>query len=691
MIKSISKKSLPELKKNKGHSTFGIHSIKGKLFIAFAIPVIFIVALGIISYDKASYGIVSSVEKNVQETVEATGDYYNLGLKSVAATASQLASGDNVKSVKEYGSYKSIHKAIIAKLSSDDFIGNIHVFSREGAAISTKTGALKEDIVSGFEASAEGKQFTQGVKEVWLGTHAFLDTKFETSPSNYSLSLIEAIYNSSGFSETGGEIIGYIVIDIKPETIANSLGRIQWGKGSISGFISDRREVNSLQEEPVFIGQSFVQEAMESGEISGNQYVVYKGEKYLFLYRRIDTSGALLCGLIPKASIMKQAYDIKIITIALVLAASLIAILIGIWMSYHIGNATAQMVTALKKASDGDLTARIHLKRKDEFAFLARHFNQMLTSMRTILEKVSQVNLEVSGTSGRIELTTEEFLGSAKEITRALGEIQKGMENQASDTEGCLRQMNYLAGRIHSVNQNTKDIDRIAVETTEVTHEGIVLMKELNEKTDATNVITQRVIRNIEDLDTQTGEITEILRVIKEIAGQTNLLSLNAAIEAARAGEAGKGFSVVAAAVRQLADQSLSSSKQIERIIGRIEERTKLTAQSARQAEDIVALQNEALDKSKRVFQNIMLHVEQLAATLQGITTEVGDMEEVKNKTLKAMTDISAVVEETVAVTEEINASSVNQLTAVSSLRETVNQLSDHTRELDKAMLLFTI
>jgi methyl-accepting chemotaxis protein len=349
------------------------------------------------------------------------------------------------------------------------------------------------------------------------------------------------------------------------------------------------------------------------------------------------------------------------------------------------------MVAALKKASDGDLTARIHLKRKDEFAFLARHFNQMLTSMRTILEKVSQVNLEVSGTSGRIELTTEEFLGSAKEITRALGEIQKGMENQASDTEGCLRQMNYLAGRIHSVNQNTKDIDRIAVETTEVTHEGIVLMKELNEKTDATNVITQRVIRNIEDLDTQTGEITEILRVINEIAGQTNLLSLNAAIEAARAGEAGKGFSVVAAAVRQLADQSLSSSKQIERIIGRIEERTKLTAQSARQAEDIVALQNEALDKSKRVFQNIMLHVEQLAATLQGITTEVGDMEEVKNKTLKAMTDISAVVEETVAVTEEINASSVNQLTAVSSLRETVNQLSDHTRELDKAMLLFTI
>ena len=674
-------------------SSFGIHGIKVKLVVAFIIPVLFIVALGMISYNKAFYGIVSNFEKAMQQTVNATGDYYNLGFKSITASANQIAVGDDVKDSTKYGSYKSIHKSIIAKMAADDFISNIHIFSKDGVAISTMTGAMKEDIYTGFLESEEGLLSQGKTAAVWVSNHPYIDDKFNTKPSKYALSVIEAIKNSSGFSDDSGDIIGYIIIDIKPEAIYDRINNFEWGKGSISGFITaDGRELTSSGlDKTVFVNQDFYQNAVKKSELHGSEYVKYQKEEYLFIYSKIDNSGAMICGLIPKDIILKQAYDIKRITIIIVIIASLTAILIGTVLSIGIGDATKQMVNALTKASNGDLTARITIRRKDEFSFLAEHLNQMFHNMRVMLEKVSSVSTEVSTSSREVKDTASELYASTKEITLAMDEIQRGMENQATDTESCLKQMGYLSDKVNKVNTSTGKIELIAVETQEVTGEGIILITELSQKTQATDDITQSVIHNIEALDAQSESISDILRVINEIAEQTNLLSLNATIEAARAGEAGRGFAVVAQAIRKLADQSLSSSKQIQQIIKAIQERTKLTVYSAKDAETIVKQQSEALQRTIMVFQNIQDHVENLAVTLEGITNEVGDIEQVKNSALKAMTDISAVVEETVAVTQEINAAASNQLSAVQSLNITVEKLSDNTSELNHAIQLLHV
>lgn len=685
------RKSGPDKKDKK--ASYGIRGIRIKLLAAFAIPVLFIIVLGYLSYQKALTGIVSNFENAVRETVGADGSYFNLGFKSIAASATELSVGDNLKDPSEYGSYKSIHKAIIAKMAADDFISNIHIFSRDGVVISTKTGAMREDVYSAFSEAGEGKQLTEASDLIWVGTHPYLDSQFRIDPSKYSLSVIKKIMDSSGFSEGGKDVVGYIVIDVSPEALSGSINNFNWGAGSISGFITaDGREMNSLSDNaPFFMNQSFYTEAVSGPDNRGSDYVTYDGRKYLFAYSRVDTSGSLLCTMIPRDTIMKQAYDIKILTIVLVIVASLAAILIGTFMSTGIGNATNQMVNALSEASAGNLTARIKLRRRDELAYLAEHLNQMFSGMGALMEKVTAVSSNVSQSSNEVNNTAEGLYHTTKDITTAIDEIEKGMENQASDTENCLKQMSYLSDQVNQVNESTTVIDKIAAQTRNVTGEGIVLIRDLNEKTQATTDITKSVIHNIEALEEESKSIADITHVINDIAEQTNLLSLNASIEAARAGEAGRGFAVVADAVRKLADQSLTSSMKIQKIIHAIMDRTRVTASSAREAETIVALQANALDKTVQVFSDIRLHVEKLAQTLQVIMLQVNEIEAVKNGTLQAMTDISAVVEETVAVAEQINASANNQLLAVQGLNQTVKKLSLNTGALDEAILLFHV
>lgn len=670
-----------------------IKNIKVKLLAAFAIPVLFIVILGYISYNKALYGIVSNFEKAASNTVDATGSYLNLGLQSVQATASELCAGDNLKFKEEYGSYKSIHKSIIAKLAADKFMSNIHVFSQDSVAISTKMGAMKEDIFTDFVKSQEAAHFTETDDYIWVGTHPYIDSKFKTDTSKYGLSIISKVKSTSGFSESGGKVIGFVVIDINPEAVKGSLNSFSLGEGSFSGFItSDGREMNTLTDQkPYFTKQDFYNKTLAGTNKNGYEYVSSNGKQYLFLYTKVDMSGSLLCTMIPKASILKQANDIKVITIIFVIIASLIAILIGTLMSTGIGNAIKQMVKALGQASEGNLTTSIKLKRKDELAYLADHLNKMFTSMRILMDKVTKVSSTVSTSTGEVKSTAGELYHSTKDITMAIGEIEKGMENQAFDTENCLKQMNYLSERINQVNDSTFKIDKIATGTQSVTGEGFVLIGELNNRTQATTDIAKSVIRNIEALEEESQTIADITQVIDEIAEQTNLLSLNASIEAARAGEAGKGFAVVAEAVRRLAEKSLDASKQIQEIIKAILDHTKQTASSAKEAETIVTLQNDALQKTIRVFSDIRLHVEELAGNLKGITSEVGEIEEVKNSTLQTMTDISAVAQQTVAVTEQIIASANNQLTAVQALNDTVERLSVDTAALDEAVIMFHI
>lgn len=681
-------------KKDKKNSKPGFNSIKIKLIGSFIIPVLFIVLLGIISYNKALEGMVSNYERAVGETISATGKYFDLGFKSISGTVTQLAVDDKVKEPEEYGAYKGVHKSIIAKLAGDELLSNIHIFSGAGAGISTKSGVLKEDIYNEFIESEDGAYFKEdNIDMVWVGTHPFIDDKFQTKESEYSLSVIKKITDSSGFSGQGGKAIGYIVTDVTMDAIKNVLKEFDWGEGSISGFItSDGREIVSIDKnENVFLSQNFYEDAIKSVKKTGADYVTYEGAQYLYIYSKIDSVGALVCGLIPKSIIIKQASDIKQLTVMLVIFACIVAIIIGTIMAAGIDRTIKIMVKALSKAAAGDLTTNITVKRKDEFRVLADTVNYMIHSMKLLIKEVSNVSDTVTTSTGDVSDTSRALSISTNEITSAIGEIERGVANQAKDTQGCLTQMSSLSDKVNIVYKNTEVIHKIAKDTKSITGEGIIMMDELSGKAKETTNITQTVIKNIETLNNESAAIGNIINTINDIAEQTNLLSLNASIEAARAGEYGKGFAVVADEIRKLADQSLEASGHIKEIINQIQNRTKETVHTARQAENIVESQSLALWHTIEFFHDINDRVENLTHTLGDITSGIGDIEKAKNETLEAMENITSIVQETAAIAEQMNGCAGNQVIAVKKLNDAVDGLKKDTNILDDSVQIFVI
>ena len=168
--------------------------------------------------------------------------------------------------------------------------------------------------------------------------------------------------------------------------------------------------------------------------------------------------------------------------------------------------------------------------------------------------------------------------------------------------------------------------------------------------------------------------------MINSIAGQTNLLSLNASIEAARAGEAGRGFAVVAEEIRKLADQSKESGNKIHEIVKKIGETADKTTASAREAESMV---NE--------FEMIQDCVGELVEGIRLITQRLEESMLEKDKVESSLQNIASVSEEVAASTQEVTATLGEQVSVVQTLKEEVELLRSDALELDKSIERFKI
>ena len=677
---------------------FNLKGIRTKLIGAFLIPVGLIILLGVVSYSKASTGIITSYEQASQTSLDMLSQYYSLGLDTLNAKATQINSNNQIKeyySGKDqgnsdaYGERYKESKALVNMIAiSDKVLNSVYIFGKTGNGISTY-GTLAKETYQNFIDSEDGQSIPDlAVEAYWVGRHPFLDKQVNTKEDDYSLSLYKNLYN------TENSVIGYIVLDANIGFIKDSLSKINFGQNCITGFITrDGREIldGEYSEEFSFGEQGFYKESFSSEEKSGSNYVTYNGVSYLYLYSKVATGNAMICSLVPKDMIIRQAQDVKTVTILIVLVASMIAIIIGSLLSYTISGAIHKTNRTLDKAAKGDLTANINLNRKDEFSILSTGINHMIGSMKSLVVKMTQVSSTVSTSALDVSQNSELFLNASKQISYAVNDIDQGLSEQAADTEKCLVQMETLSNQIDTLTSNTNEMNHITHTTIDVIESGIVIVDELNQKSKDTADITKSIIQDIEYLEVESLSINSIVDAINNIARQTNLLSLNASIEAARAGEQGKGFAVVAGEIRNLAKQSEYSANQIGDIISNIQSQTERTVITTKKAEDIVASQEEALTRATKIFYSINNQVEQLVASLTKITESIISMEKTKNDTLYGISNISATSEETVAASGQLGITANNQLDAVYVLRKAAERLEEDAKNLEETVRIFQI
>lgn len=684
-----------------------LKGIRVKLLMGFAIPVILIAAFGISSYKKAAEAITSNYETIAADALQAVSDNIFIGVDAVSSKSYDLTNNANIKNYynkvdkmsaeESDAAFKLVKTELSNAKSSHDFIYAVHILGEKGTSISS-VGELPADVFNSFEASEEGKLITSSTERyLWVGSHSYLDEQLGNIQVNYITSIIRKMAENNG----------YIIIDVPKNQLVNSLSSINLGKESIVGFVTgdgkealvssnitkdDKVEITEITEQnQVFGTLDYFTKTKEAKEKDGYSYEEYQGKEYLFLYSKVGSTGATICALVPKSTILEQVQQIKLLTFIFVAVACIVSGFIGTVLATGIGNEITRLVKSIGMAAKGDLTTKFETKRKDEFRALSYSLTEMVEGMRSLIEKAAAVGETVNSSADTLSKTSTDILVSTKDISLAIDEIEKGVVQQAEDTERCLLQMSNLSDKIGVVYENSYEIEKIAKNTKSIVGEGITTIGELNDKSDATTEITDVIIREIEELELQSQSIEGFVEVINGISEQTNLLSLNASIEAARAGDAGRGFAVVAEEIRKLADQSLAAANQINTTVDAIKAKTKGTAASAKQAESIVASQMEALSKTIQTFESINEHVENLVENLDRIADGVKGIEAAKDETLDSISNISAISQETATSSEEVSATANNQIASVENLSTSASALAEDAKKLEEAIQIFKI
>lgn len=670
-------------------------SIRTQLIFLFCIPLLFISVLGIVCASSASRALQSNYEEAASSTLSANADKFEMIFSTVESNMNQLNANSSVslyyggsytEGSKDENAAKKTVQAILSTLAEESMIKNIAVLSYYGTSYASGAAFEGTDIATAFSDSPEGNAYHSSGKEYfWTARHDFVDSALGLSAEDYFMAVTATLKNALG------KEVGFISADIDMSVLSEMLGDIQLAEGSLFAVISPdgvEATADGVSDKPYFLGGREYAAASGTGQMESG-YEKINGKNYLVICTQIGESGAMLCGAIPKNEIIASARSIQLLTICFVIGSAVCSVLLGITVANSYAKAMKRTMAGLDKVARGDLTMKMKTKRKDEFGALVACANKTVANMKGMVEQTSTVAGNVGSSATGVEDTSAKLLTATQNITTSIVEIRNGIVQQAEDSERCLVQSEELGERINKVKEDADAIDELAQNTKKAVENGMEAIGILEQKGEETASITKRITVDMDALAGESHSIGKIIGVINDIAEQTNLLSLNASIEAARAGEAGRGFAVVADEIRRLAEQSVEAANEIAGIVNGIKVQTEGTVNTVAQAEGVVASQEAALKNAITLFKSIGENVEEMTGRLENITQGVDRIGQAQTVTVDAISNISAVSEQTSAASEEVQNMVELQLKAVEDLSAASNVLSDEAGKLQEALQAF--
>ncbi|MCM3004765.1 methyl-accepting chemotaxis protein [Priestia koreensis] len=371
------------------------------------------------------------------------------------------------------------------------------------------------------------------------------------------------------------------------------------------------------------------------------------------------------------------------------MSAAILGTIVAIVIGTKISNPIRSLVTFTKTIASGNLRKSVKVKRNDEIGELAESFEDMRLSLSDIINDV-RINTKT------INETSEHLVGSFEELTQASEQIvvgtsgeATGAEERAKHTETIAHMIGEMSKAIENMDNQTKQIKEFANDTSKLSQTGseqvVVIADQIN-KIKHNGMTTKD---NLFNLNEKLEHINVIIDLIRDIAAQTNLLSLNASIEAARAGEAGKGFSVVAQEIQKLANQTASSIADISTTITDIHTQTnKVLELNHQDLEDIIK-GVEIIEENGKLFKAIFTSVEKLKDRSENIFASAQDISKSSDKTLASIQEIAAISEQSVAITQEIAAAATEQNSTVEALQRQNERLREVAELLEQKVSRF--
>lgn len=666
--------------------------IKFQLLIGFSVPVIFMIIIGVRSFNSASDGLTMSYEQSATDTLGMVTQYIDLIKDTVESKMIELVMNTDITSYVSgrYNDNPAILQdkkaAIISTLStvvhSGNYIKNIYIIPGDGEVLSTM-GSKASDFYNEFESiDIKNIEASAGGKMGWVGEHSILDDSMSIDMDSYAYSYIRQF----------GTGTGYIVMDLDREKITEILTALNFAEGRYISFITeDRREVSTASDGFTFMSQPWYQNAIKGLEANYSDYIMHNNQEYLFMLHKSMDESYIICVAIPKATVMESAIKIKTTTFLFVIIAILLSGLLGVIITMGIEKPIQIISHKLAEVAKGKLNVDMNIKSRNEFSIVAKSAKNMIDNTRNLVAKVFNISNSVTNSIYNVEQASINIIKASNDTTYAIEQIDQGISHQAKESQICYHKMDELSNKMKVLNGDINNIQNLTDETQLYIQTGMNIMENLTEQSKKTGAIMEKLLKDIDMLRRQSASIGQFVSIIDGIAQQTNLLSLNASIEAARAGDAGRGFSVVAEEIRKLAEDSMKEAKKIQDVVTDIDRNTISAVISSQEAGTEVKAQVENVEITKDAFNNMDTSLTQLLEHLNRIINNIRNMDDDRKAVLSAVENISAVYQQTAASSSTVNHTAHSQLNLAKELHHSMQELQLSMQDLEKALGLFVI
>ncbi|MBR8838665.1 MAG: HAMP domain-containing protein [Stigonema ocellatum SAG 48.90 = DSM 106950] len=325
-----------------------------------------------------------------------------------------------------------------------------------------------------------------------------------------------------------------------------------------------------------------------------------------------------------------------------------------------------RLLDDVEGAARGDLTVQAEVTA-DVLGAVADAFNLTIQNLRDIVQQVKVAAREVTKGSTNSETfaraLSSDALRQAEELAVTLSSVQVMTDS--------IQRVAEAAREAEAVARDASEIALKGGDAVENTVAGILEIRETVAET----------TRKVKRLAESSQEISKIVALISQIASRTNLLALNASIEAARAGEAGRGFAIVADEVRQLADKSAKSLKEIEQIVMQIQSETGSVMTAMEEGTQQVIQGTKLAEEAKRSLENIIQVAKRIDILVRSITTDTVEQTETSRAVAQVMQSVELTAQETSQEAQRVSGALQNLVGVSRDLIASVERFRVETAE----------
>lgn len=630
-------------------------SIKAKL-LGIIIPVVIaIILILVFTAYHVSSGIIESYSQNLLES-------------SVNSQASKIEAWleENLASMQ-------MAKTMIEKLHPDETQLQTILDASCGYSENYPDGLFLADANGSFLKGTDSKKQEPNPKESMWYQEGMTRVNMAVGSAHQNPDGTNVV-SASGLLNDGSDTVRVIAADMtldRISVIVNSFIEMHDAEAFLvdkdSSVILASRDSDLISRTLGADGQSAFYKDVEK-KVSGKSYDFCTLDGNMTVFKEVNGTNWLLVSYVPTRVVLADLVGLRNLMIIFSIISILVLCVLIERVTHVVIRPVKEMTRVITSMASGDFTVSMKVKGNDEIAVMGRSVEHFIASMKEMIRQMGHVSDRLEKQAGSSKNVSGEMNSAANIQSQSMTELNATVDQLSVSVNEIAQNATQLAGVVADTKEDSDKVEDKMRTTVEVSEKGKADMESVGNALHNIEISIHNLEEAVDKVGTASGEIVDIIKLIGDIAEETNLLSLNASIEAARAGEAGRGFAVVASQIGVLAKNSADSVAHITSLIneinGLVDDAVKQAGSSASDIESSADLIHTAVDTFDQIFQNI----QETSHLIEGVVEKINQVDQVA-------TNVAAISEEQAASSDEILATSESMLQQAKSISKNSEQV----------------